>query len=88
VVTSLLSTKFYIPPPRPELMLRPRLIERLNKCLHHKITLISAPVGYGKTTILSERALSRKSPEPIIWVSLDKDDNDPAAQNKRAQALV
>ena len=42
--TPLLQTKLYIPPPRPNLVPRPRLIERLNAGLHRKLTLISAPV--------------------------------------------
>jgi LuxR family maltose regulon positive regulatory protein len=51
----LLATKLYIPPVRPEMVSRPRLIERLNAGLHRKLTLISAPAGFGKTTLLSER---------------------------------
>ena len=51
--TPLLATKLYIPPPRPNVVLRPRLIERLNEGLHRKLTLISAPAGFGKTTLLS-----------------------------------
>jgi LuxR family maltose regulon positive regulatory protein len=52
--TPLLTTKLHIPPVRPELVTRPRLLERLNAGLHHKLTLISAPAGFGKTTLLSE----------------------------------
>ncbi len=48
----LLSTKLYIPPLRPELVSRPRLIERLNAGLGRKLTLVSAPAGFGKTTLL------------------------------------
>ena len=51
----LLTTKLYIPPPRPNLVPRPRLIERLNVGLHRKLTLISAPAGFGKTTLLCEQ---------------------------------
>jgi ATP/maltotriose-dependent transcriptional regulator MalT len=47
----LLKTKLYIPPLRPETVSRPRLIERLNAGLHRKMTLISAPAGFGKTTL-------------------------------------
>ena len=61
MISSLLKTKLYVPPLRPERVLRPRLIERLNAGLHrqngrfvHKLTLISAPAGFGKTTLLSE----------------------------------
>ena len=52
--TPLLLTNLYIPPSRPEQVLRPRLIERLNAGLHRKLTLISAPAGFGKTTLVSE----------------------------------
>jgi LuxR family maltose regulon positive regulatory protein len=50
----LLATKLYVPPVRRELVSRPRLIERLNAGLDRKLTLISAPAGFGKTTLLSE----------------------------------
>ncbi len=50
----ILATKLYIPPPRPTVVLRPRLIERLNEGLHCKLTLISAAAGFGKTTLVSE----------------------------------
>src|SRR3954464_10841541 len=50
----MLATKLYIPPLRPKVVLRPRLIERLNDGLHRKLTLISAPAGFGKTTLVSE----------------------------------
>ena len=54
--TPILATKLYIPPPRPKVVLRPRLIERLNEGLPagRKLTLISAPAGFGKTTLVSE----------------------------------
>ncbi len=55
----LLTTKLYIPPVRSELVPRPHLIEQLNAGLQHKLTLISAPAGFGKTTLLVEW-LSRK----------------------------
>ena len=54
MTTTLLTTKLYIPPPRPELVSRPRLIERLNAGMTRKLTLISALTGFGKTTVLSE----------------------------------
>ena len=50
----ILATKLYIPKPRPNLVPRTRLIEQLNKAVNHKLTLISAPAGFGKTTLLSE----------------------------------
>jgi LuxR family transcriptional regulator, maltose regulon positive regulatory protein len=51
--TPLLATKLYIPPPRPNVVRRHRLIARLNEGLHRKLTLISAPAGFGKTTLLA-----------------------------------
>jgi LuxR family maltose regulon positive regulatory protein len=76
MVTPLLSTKLYIPPLRPEMVSRPRLIERLNEGMHRKLTLISAPAGFGKTTLLSEWGAGCE--RPVAWVSLDGGDNDPA----------
>ena len=52
--TQILATKLYIPPPPSKGVARPRLIERLNEGLHRKLTLISAPAGFGKTTLVSE----------------------------------
>jgi LuxR family maltose regulon positive regulatory protein len=71
----LLTTKLYIPPVRPELVSRPRLIERLNAGIDCKLTLVSAAAGFGKTTLVAEW-LSRL-PCPCTWLSLDKGDNDP-----------
>ena len=70
----LLTTKLYIPPVRPELVSRPRLTERLNAGLHRKLTLVSAPAGFGKTTLVSDW-LSRVE-RASTWLSLDKGDND------------
>jgi LuxR family maltose regulon positive regulatory protein len=101
---SLLATKLYIPPIRPELVSRPRLIERLNAGLltrgdlsrtpdafSRSLTLVSAPAGFGKTTLVSEwvHAIGGDSPPiaavggvsppiAVAWLSLDEDDNDPA----------
>ena len=76
MATPLLKTKLYIPSPRPNLVPRPRLIERLNAGLRRRLTLISAPAGFGKTTLLSEWAAG--CGRPVAWVSLDKGDNDPS----------
>jgi LuxR family maltose regulon positive regulatory protein len=73
--TPLLQTKLYIPPTRLELVSRPRLIEQLNGALHHKLTLISAPAGFGKTTLVSDWL--RQIDVPAAWISLDEGDNDP-----------
>ena len=56
-------------------MLRPRPIERLSAGLHRKLTLISAPAGFGKTTLVSDWL--RQLDVPAAWLSLDEDDNDP-----------
>ena len=71
---TILATKLYIPPPRVKIVLRHPLIERLNQGLHHKLTLISAPAGFGKTTLLSEWVAG--CGQPVAWLSLDEGDND------------
>ncbi len=75
-MTSILATKLYIPRPRPNVVSRPRLIERLNEGLHCKLTLIAAPAGFGKTTLVS--AWVALLERPVAWLSLDEGDNDPA----------
>jgi LuxR family maltose regulon positive regulatory protein len=92
---SLLATKLYIPPIRPELVSRPRLIEQLKAGLPTRggfsrtrdafsraLTLISAPAGFGKTTLVSEWVhkvgAHGDAPPHVAWLSLDQDDNDPA----------
>jgi LuxR family maltose regulon positive regulatory protein len=50
----LLATKLYILPPRPDIIARPRLIEQLNALPERKLTIISAPAGYGKATLATE----------------------------------
>jgi len=73
--TPILATKLYVPPPRPHVVPRPRLIERLDGGLHHKLTLIAAPAGFGKTTLVS--AWVAGCARPVAWLSLDAGDNDP-----------
>ena len=73
--TPILATKLHIPPPRPKIVLRPRLTERLNQGLHRKLTLISASAGFGKTTLVSEWVAVCE--RPIAWLSLDEGDSDP-----------
>jgi len=73
----ILATKLYIPPRRPGVVLRPRLIEQLNEGLAMgcKLTLISASAGFGKTTLISEWIAGFG--RPVAWLSLDEGDNDP-----------
>src|SRR6266487_495336 len=73
--TPLLATKLYIPPPRPQVVLRPRLIEQLNQSLQYKLTLVSAAAGFGKTTLVSDWVASCE--RPVAWLSLDEADSDP-----------
>ena len=80
----LLATKFFVPSNRPELVSRPRLIEQLNNGLHRKLTLISAPAGFGKTTLVTEWLKDLQGDANggdqtqyrITWLSLDENDND------------
>ena len=73
--TAILTTKLFLPPPRPKVVSRPRLIERLNAGLHGKLTLISAPAGFGKTTLVGEWLATGE--RPVAWLSLDEEDSAP-----------
>lgn len=72
--TPILATKLYHPRLRPNMVSRKRLTERLNAGLHRKLTLICAPAGFGKTTLVSEWTLGLG--RPIAWLSLDEGEND------------
>jgi LuxR family transcriptional regulator, maltose regulon positive regulatory protein len=73
---TLLRTKLFVPPLRPNLVPRPHLVSQLNQGLQpgHKLTLLSAPAGFGKTTLLSHWVY--QSGVPVCWYSLDENDND------------
>jgi LuxR family transcriptional regulator, maltose regulon positive regulatory protein len=75
---SLLGTKLSIPPARPNVIVRTRLIQQLKAAMRGVLTLIIAPAGWGKTTLLTSwhTASDRDSP-PLSWVSLDEGDNSP-----------
>src|SRR5437868_7096744 len=80
-VPELLSTKLAPPRPHPALVPRGRLFERLDEGLEHRLTLLSAPAGFGKTTLVSAWIAARGGRQeslPVAWVSLDTGDNDPA----------
>ena len=73
----ILATKLYAPPPRPQRIVRSHLTEQLNEGLSvgRKLTLISAPAGFGKTTLVSEWIVGCE--RPAAWVSIDEGDSDP-----------
>ena len=74
----LLQTKLYIPRWRAGLVARPRLLERLDRAAQSKLTLVSAPAGFGKTTLLAEWLAAAPADErPVAWLSLDESDNRP-----------
>ncbi len=78
MATPILATKLYIPPSPQKVVARSRLVERLNEgfSLGRKLTLISAPAGFGKSTLVSEWIAS--CGRPAAWLSLDESDNSPA----------
>jgi len=83
MATPVLATKLFIPQPRAQAVSRSRLVERLNdgRDRGHKLTLISAPAGFGKTTLLGEWVAELQQQERgarIAWLSLDAGDNDPS----------
>jgi len=71
----LLKTKLAIPPLRADLVSRPRLLKKLNEGTNRKLSLLSAPPGFGKTTLLSEWIHKKKY--LAAWFSIDERDNDP-----------
>jgi LuxR family maltose regulon positive regulatory protein len=77
MLTPILATKLFVPSPRSRVVFRPDLIERLNEGLSasRKLILISAPAGFGKTTLVSEWAAGCQ--RPVAWLSLDEGDKTP-----------
>ena len=63
--------------PRPEQLVRRGLLELLHNALECKVSVISAPTGYGKTTLLAHWRQVEEADLPFAWVSLDEQDNDP-----------
>jgi len=77
-VIGLLPTKFYFPPIPPGFIARPHLLEKLDAALTHRLTLVSAPAGAGKTILVSAWVRSaRQKGYAFGWLSLDSADNDP-----------
>jgi LuxR family maltose regulon positive regulatory protein len=74
----LIDTKFFVPRLSHPLFLRSRLLPLLDESLRRKLTLVSAPAGYGKTTLLVAWLQSRPKDNPrVAWLSLEPGDNDP-----------
>ena len=74
--TALLATKLFIPPSRQDIVKRPRLMECLRRADSHSLVLVSAPAGFGKTTLVSEWVAGCE--RPVAWLSLDEGDNGTA----------
>jgi hypothetical protein len=78
-----LKTKFCVPPLQSRWIMRLRLIKRMEEGFERKLTLLSAPAGFGKTTLLVDWVNRHKI--PVAWFSVDKADNDPMLQNPALQ---
>jgi len=83
MLAPVLATKLFMPPPRPHAVLRPHLIERLNegRGRGRALTLVSAPAGFGKSTLLSawiDQSVRLDPKLRVAWLSLDEGDNEPS----------
>ena len=74
----LVETKFHVPKRRRSVVPRARLSERLSSGAESALTLVSAPAGFGKTTLMAEWLADRADVGTAAWLSLDQRDNDPA----------
>jgi len=74
--SELLRTKFHVPRPGPSVVPRPQLAERLDEAEHSKLTLLSAPAGFGKTTLLGRWIAGNE--RRVSWLALDERDNEPS----------
>jgi len=74
-LNALLAIKLHLPRPRVQLVTRSHLVERLQEGVAGALTLVSAPAGFGKTTLLAQWLV--ESGVPVAWLSLDAEDNDP-----------
>jgi LuxR family maltose regulon positive regulatory protein len=76
----IIATKLYVPKQRRPLVARPRLLERLRRGGESRLTLVSAPAGFGKTTLLAEWFGETPGEDrSVAWLSLDPADNEPAS---------
>ena len=71
---TLFRTKLHMPRHAADLNKRPHLLAHLDRGLNHKLTLVSAPAGYGKTTLIA--TWLQDSSRAVAWLPLDKHDND------------
>lgn len=81
MLSPLLQTKLYLPRPKTRLVSRSRLLEKLDLVRERKLALVSAPAGFGKTTLLSEWIEHQGKDQAglqVAWLTLDLNDNDPA----------
>src|ERR1700712_2814465 len=79
MAAQLLEIKLHVPWHRRGLVARPRLAERLNRGAQSTLLLVSAPAGFGKTTLLAQwLAAAGEDGTSVGWLSLDQHDNDPA----------
>ncbi len=74
-IDTILKTKLFMPPLREGMISRLRLIEQINNGIKKKVVFVSAPAGFGKSSLMVEWVAQTKM--PVAWVSLDKSENDP-----------
>lgn len=74
LVDTLLADKLHLPRPRPDAVPRPRLVEELDRAARGEVTVVCAPAGFGKTTLLATWA--RATERTVVWLSLDEGDAD------------
>jgi LuxR family maltose regulon positive regulatory protein len=77
VYAPLIATKITVPPARPQFVVRQRLLEMMEDALTHPLTLISAPAGFGKTTLLTTWLYETGRLARVAWFSVDQEDSDP-----------
>ena len=91
MVDSLVQTKLFLPRVRRELVARPRLNDELERARHAALVLVSAPAGFGKTTLLASvmagRSMSGLAGQAVAWVSMDARDGD-ATRSQRLALLI
>lgn len=77
MASPLVGTKLSVPRTRPAAVVRPRLLARLDDGARGRLTVVSAPAGFGKTTVLATWLERTEDPRPVAWLSLDEGDGQP-----------